>query len=475
MISQIEKVYLIGIGGIGMSALARWFLRQGCQVAGYDRQASHLTQQLEAEGVEVNYVDDVEAIPLKFRDDSAGALTKILIIYTPAVPISHPQLKYFSERHFQVLKRAAVLGAISQDFFTVAVAGTHGKTTTSSMIAHLLYQSGRACVAFLGGILQGYESNLIIQEVEGQKPVLVVEADEYDKSFLHLSPNTVVITSTDPDHLDIYGHAEHVKAAYHEFAKKIPPNGRLFIKKGLDLWHDLQKESFEIETYAGQVEGDIQHKASNIRIEKNTFRFDYAGSDSFLMRDVKLLTPGFHNVENAVAAMAVARSLNIQPAKIKEALASFGGARRRFEYIIRAEYEQIVFIDDYAHHPAELKALLNSVRALYPNHRISIIFQPHLYTRTRDFASGFAESLSLADQVFLLDIYPAREKPISGVSSKLIWDQISIQDKMQCSKEELLAHLKKQKPEILLTAGAGDIDRMVQPIRVLLEQTYLSP
>ncbi|MDX2304808.1 MAG: UDP-N-acetylmuramate--L-alanine ligase [Microscillaceae bacterium] len=458
MLQDYKNIYFVGIGGIGMSALARWFLRHQFQVAGYDRTPSPLTHSLQAEGMDIHYEENLTLIPPDFQ------VHNTLIIFTPAVPESHAELCYFREHNFAVKKRAEVLGMLTQDHFTIAVAGTHGKTTTSSMIAHILYNSPKSCTAFLGGIMQNYDSNLLLNQHSKEETYIVAEADEYDRSFLHLSPSMAVITSTDADHLDIYGDKSHVHAAFVEFAKKIRQNGRIFLKKDLALKHDIGNEPITIAEYALNAEAEYQ--AIHIEIKDGAFHFD-ALCQGELIENLVLYVPGYHNVENALAAIAVSHSLGINAGHIRESLKTYQGVKRRFEYILRENGR--IFIDDYAHHPEEIKAFLNSVRALYPDKQLTVIFQPHLFSRTRDFADEFAQSLSMADQLMLLPIYPARELPLKGVTSKLILDKVSIQKKGIFTKETLLESLKNEIPELVLTIGAGDISEMILTIKNILQ------
>lgn len=462
MANYFKNIYFIGIGGIGMSALARWFNAKGYFVAGYDRTPTALTDSLIKEGINIHFEDDINLIPETIKNSS---IEENLIVYTPAVPNEHTELNYFLQKGHPIHKRAEVLGWISKDYFTVAVAGTHGKTTTSSMIAHILHQAGKPCIAFLGGIVQNYDSNLILDKGIDKEIVMVVEADEYDKSFLHLQPNIAVVTSMDADHLDIYGEKAHVIASFKEFIKKIQVKGKLFTKKDLDLSRSDIPNTVSWQNYAVNTVADCW--ARDAKIENENFVFDYVSEEAVFF-NVQLQTKGFHNIENAVVAIAVTNSLGIAEADIKAALASYQGVKRRFEYIIRTE--KMVYIDDYAHHPTEIEAFLTSLKALYPNKKVTAVFQPHLYSRTRDFVDEFAESLSLADEVLLLDIYPARELPIAGISSQLILDKITTKKKALLSKEMLLEVLEKNKIEVLATMGAGDIDRLIPQIKVLLEK-----
>ena len=457
MITDYKYIYFIGIGGIGMSALARWFNHYPeFKVAGYDKTTSPLTKQLEREGLQIHYEDNLKLIPEEFFHTPQSTL----VVFTPAVPETHAELSYFKKHNFAVKKRAEVLGLLTRSHFTIAVAGTHGKTTTSSMLAHILYNTSQSCTAFLGGIMQNYESNLLLNAQTGGESYMVAEADEYDRSFLHLSPDIAIVTSMDADHLDIYGDNSHVHEAFVEFAKKIRQNGRIFLKKDLALKHDIGNEPITIEEYA--LNSEVEYQATHIKIEKDAFHFDVFCKGE-LIKDLVLHVPGYHNVENALAAIAVCRSLGISSEHIRESLKTYRGVKRRFEYIIRGEH--FIFIDDYAHHPEEIRAFLQSVSALYPDKKLTVVFQPHLFSRTKDFADEFAQSLSMADKLMLLPIYPARELPIKGVSSKLILEKVSIQDKALYSKEDLFAELAKNKPEVLLTIGAGDIGVMINQIK----------
>lgn len=456
MLQKFKYIYFIGIGGIGMSAIARWFNTKGYQVAGYDKTATPLTNQLTAEGMLIHFQDDITSIPPEFIKNKETTL----VVYTPAIPANHHELNYFKAKGFILKKRAEVLGLLTKDFFTIAVAGTHGKTTTSSMIAHILQNSEKSCTAFLGGILQNYDSNLLLSKHTDKDEIMVVEADEYDKSFLHLYPNVAIVTSMDEDHLEIYGNKKHIIETFVEFAKKIQQNGRLFIKKGLALWQNDIERTVLTEDYVLDYKAD--HYAKNIFITQGCFHFDYVGEGKKI-QNIELYIPGFHNVENAIAAIATCLYMGIQEDIIRKAIASYKGVKRRFEYVIKREDK--VFIDDYAHHPEEVKALLTSVKAMYPEKKITTIFQPHLYTRTKDFADDFAKSLSLTDELVILDIYPARELPIEGVTSQIILDKVTISQKTLCSKEKILNFLKDKELEVLVTAGAGDIAHLVEKIK----------
>ncbi len=454
-----ESIYFIGIGGIGMSNLARYFLSKGKKVGGYDRAETVLTRALQKEGAFIHYEDQIQSIPDIFLDKE-----KTLVVYTPAIPASHSELFYFRENGFRVMKRAQLLGEITDTSNAICVAGTHGKTTVSSMVAHLLRQSDVDCSAFLGGILKNYDSNLLLSE---KSTITVVEADEYDRSFHWLKPWIAVITSADPDHLDIYGTEEAYRESFEKFTSLIRPNGFLIMKKGIQMTpHCL--ETVKIWTY-GESEGDFH--AENIRIGNGEILFDFI-TPSEVIRDISPGIPVKINIENSVAAMAAALLCGVTPDEIRKAIHSFQGARRRFDFHLKSD--AIVFIDDYAHHPRELSAAIESIKALYGDKKIMAVFQPHLYSRTRDFAKDFAESLSLLDDVVLLDIYPAREEPIEGVSSRIILDRITSEKKLLCSKQELLALLRKKEVEVVVTFGAGDIDRLLPEIEQVLKEKYLS-
>jgi len=455
-LKTLHSVYFLGIGGIGMSAIARWFAHMGIPVMGYDRTESPLTAQLIAEGIQVHYEDSMETIPMEVKED----LNNTLIVWTPAIPADSTQLNYFRNEGYTLKKRAEVLGMITKGLMTIAVAGTHGKTSTSSLIAHLLKSSGMNVAAFLGGITQNYESNLILHdETKEEEPIVVVEADEYDRSFLQLHPNIGVVTSVDPDHLDIYGDHQELTRNFASFIDLIDKEGLLFIeKKALKILEGNKFGSLHIIEYSLR---DSSIYAADIKSGIRSFDFDYV-SEKFRIEQLSLQVPGFHNVENTLAAVSVALQLGISIADIRAGLESYRGVKRRFE--IKHQGEDRVYIDDYAHHPEEIKAFLGSVRAMYPTRKLTAIFQPHLFSRTRDFAAEFSSSLSLADEVVLMDIYPAREKPISGVSAEMLMDDITSGTKSVQKREDLVAYLDKNVPEVLVTIGAGDIDRMVEPI-----------
>ncbi len=441
-----KKIYFAGAGGIGMAALERYFLSLGYKVAGYDRTPTELTGALQKEGVDIVFDSSVEAIPPDFRDNPDG----VLVVYTPALPDSHPQLSYFRERGYEVVKRAEVLGRITRGTYGLCFAGTHGKTTTSSMAAHIMNTCPVGCNAFLGGILRNYSSNLILSATS---PYSVIEADEYDRSFHRLSPYIAVITATDPDHLDIYGTEEAYLESFAHFTSLIRPGGALVLHEGLKLV-PRPVEGVSVYTYS-RDKGDFH--AENIRRGNGSIVFDFIGPDC-VVRDINLGVPVEINIENAVAALAACHLTGEMDAdKAREAVASFLGPKRRFEFWLKEDDPVRAIIDDYAHHPDELKASILSVKALYPGKKLTVAFQPHLYSRTRDFAPEFAEALSLADEVILLDIYPAREQPLPGVTSKIIFDRITTADKTIIDKRDLTETIKNRNFEILLTAGAGDI------------------
>lgn len=456
-LDNIAYVYFLGIGGIGMSALARWFLVNGYEVAGYDRNPTALTNALQQEGMTIHFQEAIELIPAHFRENRE----KTLVVYTPAIPKTHAELIYLTEAGFSMQKRSQVLGLLAGQMTTVAVAGTHGKTTTSSMVAHILKHAGVNCAAFLGGITQNYNTNFLLNDpVDNLRDVIcVVEADEFDRSFLTLFPDVAIVTSTDADHLDIYGDHSSVLDSFGAFVGQIKPDGLLLMRKGLNL---REAAPATVQEYSLN-EGD--YGARNLRIENACFIFDLVYPDG-IIEAIPLQVPGFHNVENAIAAAAAALRMGVAPRAVREALTTYKGVKRRFEYILKTE--KTIFIDDYAHHPAEIEAFLTSVKALYPDRTLTAIFQPHLYSRTRDFAAAFGESLSIADRAIVLDIYPARELPIEGVSAELIFQYVRSARKVQCPKTELTNELEKELPELLVTIGAGDIDQLIPDLKRLL-------
>ncbi len=454
---EYHAIYFIGIGGIGMSNLARYFLSKGKRVGGYDRAQTKLTELLRQEGAFVHYEDNPADIPGDFTDKE-----QTLVVYTPAVPASHCELAYFREQGFTIIKRAQLLGEITRTSDAICVAGTHGKTTVSSMTAHLLRQSKVDCSAFLGGILKNYNSNLLLSDTSN---ITVVEADEYDRSFHWLNPWIAIITSADPDHLDIYGTAEAYRESFEKFTSLIRPGGHLLLRKGAPVTPRVA-ENVRVWSYS-ETEGN--YHAENIRVGNGQIVFDFVSPEG-VIKEIELGVPVRINVENGVAAMAAAQLSGATPDELRAAMRSFKGPERRFDFRIKSD--QIVFIDDYAHHPNELSAAIRSIRALYPEKKVTAVFQPHLYSRTRDFADEFAESLSLLEEVILLDIYPAREEPIEGVTSRLIFDKIRSANKMLCKKEELLGLLREMPLEVLVTFGAGDIDRLLPGIEGLLKEKY---
>ena len=455
---KITSVYFVGAGGIGMSALARYFRAKGKQVAGYDKTPSDLTAALIEEGIRIHYTDDITLIPADCKQ-----IDSTLVIYTPAIPETHTELNYFKTNGFTLMKRARVLGEITRTERGLCVAGTHGKTTTSSMLAHLLKQSHVDCNAFLGGVLKNYNSNLMLSD---KSDLAVIEADEFDRSFHWLNPYMAVITAVDPDHLDIYGTPEAYRESFEHFTSLIRPDGCLVMKKGLQLQPRLP-EGAKLYTYSAAEEADFF--ARNIRIGNGDILFDFVTPDGCIP-DVKLGVPVKVNIENGVAAMALAWLNGVTPEEIRSGMASFAGPVRRFDFHLKKD--DIVLLDDYAHHPAELKASIQSVKELYPDKKVIGIFQPHLYTRTRDFAADFAASLSLLDELILLDIYPAREEPIPGVTSQIIFDQVTIPNKRMIRKDELLDLVRKEAAsfEVVLMVGAGNIDRLVEPVKQILEK-----
>lgn len=459
-IKNIRTAYFLGIGGIGMSAIARYFNHLGIKVMGYDKTPTALTNELIKEGIDIHFEDNIEiAINYQLSTDNC------LVILTPAIPANHQEWAWFKHNGFTILKRSQVLGLISQNHQTIGVAGTHGKTTTSTLIAHILKQSSVDCSAFLGGISTNYNTNLLlanqpINESTNQQ-IVVIEADEFDRSFLTLYPTIAIITSTDADHLDIYGEHNELKKSFLDYTNRLVNGGTLIIKKELDLINDV---TVNYMTYSIESEADVY--AKNIVITKGNYNFDlvYKGTE---INNLQLGIPGLHNVENAVAASAACLMSGVTEIELRAALLGFKGVKRRFEYIIKNDSQ--IYIDDYAHHPEELRAIISSVKNMFPNEEIVVAFQPHLFSRTRDFVEGFAESLSIANEVFLLDIYPARELPIEGITSKIIFDKMTCK-KHLVSRNELLEALKINQPKVFLTLGAGDIDLLINPIKEILEK-----
>jgi UDP-N-acetylmuramate--alanine ligase len=455
-----KYIYFLGIGGIGMSALARYYRSLGLTVAGYDKTSTTLTSELVKEGIDIHFIDDVNLIP-SFVTENAS---ETLIVYTPAIPVDHNELKYLKANSFTIKKRSEVLATITGQTKTIAIAGTHGKTTTSSMVAHLLKSAGKNINAFLGGITQNYNTNLLLSTVQSPDTSTVVEADEYDRSFLTLFPEMAIITSVDADHLDVYGEHKFVRESFELFANQIKPGGVLVSKKGLDY---SLPEGNGLKIYSYSLNEKANFYAENIKIENGNYVFDLR-SDVENIKDINFGIPGSHNVENAVAASAIAQLAGLAAADIKKGLKTFKGVKRRFDYQLKTS--RLVYIDDYAHHPEELRACISSVKEMYPGKKIVGVFQPHLYTRTRDFADGFAKSLQLLDDIILLDIYPARELPIPGISSQLLFNKINTKNKLLATKQNLVEIIKNKNPEVLITMGAGDIDTLVEPISKMLKE-----
>lgn len=458
MNQSIKYIYFLGIGGIGMSNLARYFLTKGVRVLGYDRTSSQLTRELEQEGAIIHHHDTIEQIPVEVKENPQ----QTLIVITPAISDNSLQKNFFVENNYQIMKRAQLLGQITKHSKALCCAGTHGKTTTSAMLAHILRESTLNCNAFLGGILKNYNTNLLLDE---KSRYTVIEADEYDRSFHWLHPYMALITSTDPDHLDIYHTEEEYLHSFEHFTSLINEQGALVVHKHAKL--ALQTApGVRIYSYC-EEEGDFH--AKNIRIGQGTIIFDFV-TPTHTITDINLGVPMKINIENSIGAMALAYLNGVSDQELKKAMASFSGTKRRFDFLLKLP--RIVFVDDYAHHPAEIKASISSIKALYPDKKLTGVFQPHLYSRTRDFVDDFAESLSLLDELILLEIYPARELPIPGVSSQIILEKLSLQKKTLCSKEQLLEVLEQTDIEVLITMGAGDIDTLLQDIKQHLVAKY---
>jgi UDP-N-acetylmuramate--alanine ligase len=447
-LTTINNIYFIGVGGIGMSAIARYFLSKGAIVAGYDKTPTVLTNQLEKEGITIHYTDDITLAPQQ----------PDVVVYTPAIPKDHQELNHYINNGFTVMKRSDILQWITENAFNICIAGTHGKTTVTSMVAHLLRHSGYGCNAFLGGISANYHTNFWSHE----RNVVVVEADEYDRSFLKLSPNIEVITSMDPDHLDIYGTAEEVENAFVQFSQKLKPGGTIVAKYGLSRAAELRAE--HLFNYDHQNEAADIHVKS-LQVIEGSYHFTVQGP-GWSIPNLVLHMGGLHNIDNMIAAITVAKQLDIDNDKIVAAVADYKGVRRRFEYALKTN--EHVLIDDYAHHPDELKALLSGVRSIFPDRKLTLVFQPHLFSRTKDQAAGFSATLDLADEVILLPIYPARELPMEGVNSEMLLNNMQLNNKQVLSKTELLDWVKTNKPSLLVIAGAGDIDTLVNPAAALL-------
>ncbi|MDE3145500.1 MAG: UDP-N-acetylmuramate--L-alanine ligase [Bacteroidota bacterium] len=447
-LNNIQKIYFIGIGGIGMSALARYFVSRGIEVSGYDKTETVLTRDLENIGINIHYEERVDLIP---KDVDA-------VVYTPAIPKQHAELLYYLQNNYKVVKRSDVLQWITESSFNVCVAGTHGKTTITTMIAHILRDTGFGCNAFLGGIAANYNTNFWSSE----KNVVVVEADEYDRSFLKLVPDVAVITAMDADHLDIYGTAEEVEKAFIQFSQKIKSGGFLVSKYELKRSDELKADHHFTYSY-DDARADVH--VANMQVQQGSYVFDIVAKD-WSLKNILLHMGGLHNIENAIAAITVAKYLKIDDEKIKTAIANFKGVKRRFEYVLKND--EHVLIDDYAHHPEELKALITGVKSLFANEKMTVVFQPHLFSRTKDLADEFAKNLDMADEIILLPIYPARELPMEGVTSELILNKMKSADKKVLSKEQLKDWVKGNKPKLLIMAGAGDIDALILPVKEIL-------
>ena len=446
-LKTVKNIYFLGIGGIGMSALARYFNFHGKKVTGYDRTPSPLTDRLIQEGIDIHFTDSVDLIPDKTE----------LIIYTPAIPADHKEFQYLKTTAIPMLKRSEILGEISKDYFTIAIAGTHGKTTITSMVAHILKYNNVAVNAFIGGIANNFASNLVLSE---NAKVMVVEADEFDRSFLTLHPNIAVISSMDADHLDIYSNAQLLKASFFMFSEQIHDEGWLISQQSLDVAPGFKGN---YQSYSASAQAD--YYADNIRIEKGRTLFEWKNKGQTLAT-IRLQLPGNHNVENAIAANVACLKYGLPADKIAEALFHYKGVHRRFEFLIQTD--DLVMIDDYAHHPTEIKACLQAARSLFPSKKITAVFQPHLFSRTRDFMDDFASVLSQFDELILLDIYPAREKPIEGVDSKVLLEKVILANKRLCAKEELVDCVNANQTEVLIMMGAGDIDRLLEPVKIKL-------
>jgi UDP-N-acetylmuramate--alanine ligase len=451
MFEHVRHIYFLGIGGIGMSALAKYFHSRGIRVSGYDKTPSSITEEMTASGITVYFEDNIDLLPPNID----------LVVLTPAIPADHKQWRCLRHYGIPIRKRAEVLGMISRNAVCLAVAGTHGKTTTTTMLTHLLKSSGVSCTAFLGGIAANYHTNYIA----GDPNLVVVEADEYDRSFLHLEPAGAILTSIDADHLDIYGDHSEVKDSYRSFAEKIKKEGTLVLKAGMDPGlNENFRDRVRVRNYGID---ETLNCAKNVRVENGAFVFDYAGERGTI-QNLVLSVPGRHNVSNATAAITLALEFGATPEGVKKGISDFRGVHRRFEFAMRTE--EHVVIDDYAHHPEELKAAISAARELYAGKKITGVFQPHLFSRTRDFADQFARSLEMLDTVILLEIYPAREQPLAGITSSMLLGKINGPEKFLCTKEELVAMITDRNPEVTLIMGAGDIDRLVKPVADALKR-----
>jgi len=456
-LKNIHSIYFLGIGGIGMSALARYFNHTGKTVLGYDKVETKLTKNLVLEGINIHYADDINIISKDISNKNT------IVIYTPAIPSNHSELNFFKQNDYKIYKRAEILGLITDNYKTVAVAGTHGKTSISTTTAHIINKSSFNSLAFLGGIAKNYSSNLILPQNNDNETIAVAEADEYDRSFLQLNPYIALISSIDADHLDIYGNKKNLVDTFNQFINKINKKGILVYKKGLEL----NKNLFPNKAYTYSFENKADFYATNISInKKGQYCFDLI-TPFGTMKNFTSGTPGKINAENAVASITLAHLLGLDEETIKENLEKFEGVERRFDFQINTEH--LIYVDDYAHHPAELDAFIDSMKTLFKGKKITGIFQPHLFSRTKDFADEFANSLCLLDELILLDIYPAREKPIEGVTSKIIFDKVKLKTKTMCKLDDIVEVLKNKKLEVLLTMGAGNIDKKVKAIKNSLE------
>lgn len=454
------NVYFIGIGGIGMSALARHFNAHGSNVAGYDRAASQLTDEIAAEGIEISFIDDVNTIPEDFKNPNTTT-----VVVTPAIPLSNKILMYFSSNGFEIVKRAAMLGYLTQDSDAICIAGSHGKTTTSTLTAHILKNSKVGCSAFLGGISANYNTNYWC---DTKSSFIVTEADEFDRSFLKLHPYLALITSMDADHLDVYGNASEVKKAFRQFARQTVVGGSIIYKYGLDIGEANEDQASETEEFTYSLDNtNADFYAIDIKLDGGLYHFS-VNTPFGIVRDLKLGLPGIHNVENAVAAISLAMLAGAESNEVREALASFRGNRRRFQY--RINERNFCLIDDYAHHPTEIRAMLTSLRKIYGERKITVVFQPHLFTRTRDFADEFAAALSLADRILLLEIYPAREEPIEGVNSSMLIKKMTNKNSKLISKENLISDIEAEPLDVLVMMGAGDIDKLVLKVEERIKE-----
>ena len=448
---DINSIYFLGIGGIGMSAIARYFNSKGIKIFGYDKTPTPLTDALISEGMSIHFDEDISKIPENIN----------LVVITPAVPKSHKELLYFQENGFNIMKRSEVLGIITKNTFTIAIAGTHGKTSVTSILSHILNEANLNIAAFIGGISKNYSSNIILK---ANSDITIVEADEFDRSFLTLHPDIAVITSMDADHLDIYSNKENLHQSFNQFVNQIKKGGKLFINE--DLAKNIETNT-DIESYG--ISKNLDNRASNIRTENGFYIFDFYGNNQ--IKDIMPGSAAYYNIINCIPAIAIAKELKIDDEVIKSALNNYRGVKRRFEYIINTP--ELSFIDDYAHHPTEIEACIFSVRKLFPNKKITGIFQPHLFSRTRDFADEFAQVLSKFDDIILLDIYPARENPIEGINSEMLLDKIKNTNKILLSKKEVLSKIGNSKIEVLLTIGAGDIDTLIEPIKNILQKNEI--